>query len=85
VGVLGALWFVVFVRRAPRAAAAAEEAVLDEDFFFRPDRRGALVQWGIVGATVVAILLGLIVARLGTRLAERGRRPQHDAAAEAAD
>ena len=91
VGVLGALWFVAFVQAAPRAAtttesgADAETAPVEEEFFFRPGRRAVLVQWGIVGATVVAILLGLIVARLGTRLAERGRQPRPAPAPEATE
>ena len=89
VGLLGGLWFVAFVRPAPRARGAAaaegEAAAPDEDFFFRPDRRAVLVQWGVVGATVVAILLGLIVARLGTRLAERGRQPRPAPAPEATE
>jgi uncharacterized membrane protein len=89
-GVIALFWYVAFVREAPRRVSAVSAEPLesaspapadaqtkeDVDFFFRPPKHQALVQWAVVGATAVVILLGLITARLGERLAERGQHEQ---------
>ena len=72
VGVIALFWYVAFLREGPRRVApapgpgqpdaggpapASEQAKEDVDFFFRPAQRHALVQWAIVGATVVVLSL----------------------------
>jgi hypothetical protein len=84
VGVVALLWYAAFVREEPRRPTRAEEpaapgepagpsedATMDVDFFFRPKKHHALVQLAVVGATLVAILLGVVVARRGAWLAAR--------------
>jgi uncharacterized membrane protein len=90
-GVIALFWYVAFVRESPRRvsaltaeaapdaahpAAAGDQTKEDVDFFFRPPKHQALVQWAVVVATAVVILLGLITAHLGEQLAERGRQEQ---------
>jgi uncharacterized membrane protein len=89
VGVIALFWYVAFVREEPLRRAPAhldatpgaepsppvsEQTAEDVDFLFRPQRHQALVQWWIIGATVVALLLGQIVASRGASLAERDAR-----------
>ncbi len=64
---------------AGESLAPSEQATVDADFFFRPKKYQALMQWWIVGATAAAILLGLLVARLGAGLAEREAQEQRSA------
>jgi uncharacterized membrane protein len=95
-GVIALFWYVAFVREGPRRVSApsfveapdaarppadAGQTKEDVDFFFRPPKHQALVQWAIVVATALVILLGLITAHLGEQLAERGRQEQHPPAA----
>lgn len=93
VGVIGLFWYAAFLReerrRPARAesppepgepAGASEDATMDVDFFFRPKKHQALVQWGVVGATLVAILLGVLVTRLGARLAAKEPPPAEETA-----
>ncbi len=73
---------------AGESLAPSEQATVDVDFFFRPKKYQALMQWWIVGATAAAILLGLLVARLGAGLAEREaqeRRSAEEATGEVRD
>jgi len=88
VGVVALFWYAAFVRQGPRAvvsdaddgvaeteaAELSDAAKTDADYFFRPKTPDARMQWAIVGATVAVILLGLIVAQRGVRLAERDRQ-----------
>jgi len=82
VGVIALLWYHAFVREERRHAARAEgpaapgepagpseDTTMDVDFFFRPKKHHALVQLAVIGATLVAILLGVVVARRGAWLA----------------
>ena len=92
VGVIALLWYAAFMReerrRPARAegpaesgepAGASEDATMDVDFFFRPKKHQALVQWGVVVATLVAILLGVVVARRGAWLAARPEKESQPA------
>jgi len=97
VGVVALFWYVAFVReQAPRtppprpddvehpmdlSAVASKQGREDVDFFFRPKRQHAFVQWWIIAATLAVFLLGIVVAHVGTGLAEReerGRAPAGD-------
>lgn len=90
VGVVALFWYVAFVREQARrtapsppdesgrpagfGAGSSEQGRDDVDFFFRPKRQHALVQWWIIAATLAVMLLGIIAAHVGTGLAERGER-----------
>lgn len=52
-------------------AERTEQEQHDVDFFFRPKRQHALVQWWLVAATVAVIVLGMIAARQGARAADK--------------
>jgi uncharacterized membrane protein len=56
-------------------AGPAEQQQQDVDFFFRPKRQHALVQWWIVAGTVAVIFLGMTVARRGAHLALPEKAP----------
>jgi hypothetical protein len=58
-----------------QTASVAAEQRQDIDFFFRPKRQHALVQWWIVAGTVAVIVLGMIVARRGAHLADAPKTP----------
>jgi len=98
VGVVALFWYVAFVReQAPRTppprldevehpmdltAVSSKQVREDVEFFFRPKRQQAFVQWWIIAATLAVILLGVVVAHVGTGLAEReerGRAPAGEA------
>jgi uncharacterized membrane protein len=92
VGVVALFWYVAFVReqarRTPRpqldeaeqptvpTAESSEQMREDVDFLFRPKRQQAFLQWWIIVALLVVFLLGVVVAHIGTGLAEREERRQ---------
>ena len=88
VGAIALLSYAAFIRPRPTRVVPAPDETPDDaqdteapedtsaraEFFFRPKKQDSLVQWIIVAATLIAMLLGVIVTALGVRLSERDRQ-----------